>query len=119
MVKSKNSNSELTIKASWFRGIVSYGKIMVGNKAFEFYNERNVNDYVQVPWTEINYVIADVRANNYILRFKIETKRNGAFVFSSRDNKKTLRAIRNHVPEDRLRRALTTWQKLKRKFSHN
>ena len=42
MVKSINTKVDLTITATWFRGIASYGKVMIGDKAFEFYNEKNI-----------------------------------------------------------------------------
>lgn len=122
MVESKNSRVDLTSKASWFRGIVSYGKIMIGSHAFEFYNERNVNDYVQIPWEEISLVLADVihfwGRKNYIPRFKICTEQNGDFVFSAHDAKAVLRAMRHYLPEEKLRRSLTVWQKTKNKFRH-
>ena len=44
MAKSINTKVDLTVDGTWFRGIASYGKIMIGDKAFEFYNERNVED---------------------------------------------------------------------------
>ncbi len=47
MAKSINTKVDLTVDATWFRGIASYGKIMIGDRAFEFYNERNVEDYVR------------------------------------------------------------------------
>jgi hypothetical protein len=119
MVESKNSKLDLTIAGSWFRGITSYGKIMIGDQAFEFYNDKNVNDYVQIPWAEITYVVADVRfGGRYIPRFEIRTKQNGNFVFAAKDAKKTLRAMRKHLASDRLRRSLTTWQKLKKSLKH-
>lgn len=88
MAKSINTKVDLTVDATWFRGIASYGKIMIGDRAFEFYNERNVEDYVQIPWNEVTYVVADVRfGGRYIPRFEIRTKSNGKFVFAARDSK--------------------------------
>lgn len=89
MVKSINTKIDLTGNATWFRGIASYGKMMIGDKAFEFYNERNIGDYVQIPWNEVTYVVADVHfRGKYIPRFEFQTKKNGTFIFSTRDNKK-------------------------------
>lgn len=120
MVKSINAKVDLTLNGTWFRGIASYGKIMIGNKGFEFYNERNVGDFVQIPWTEITYVVADVHfRGKYIPRFQIRTRNNGNFIFAARDPKKTLRAIRNYIPADHLRRSLTLWQHIKRCFGKN
>lgn len=81
MAKSINTKVDLTVDGTWFRGIASYGKIMIGDKAFEFYNERNVEDYVQIPWEEVTYVVADVHFHGrYIPRFEIRTKFNGKFI---------------------------------------
>ena len=44
MAQSLNSKVDLTIKATSFAGLSTNGNVMVGNKAFEFYNERNVED---------------------------------------------------------------------------
>lgn len=118
MVKSINTKVDLTVNATWFRELPSYGKVMIGDKAFEFYNERNVVDFVQIPWEEVTYVIADVKfKGKYIPRFEIKTRRNGNFIFATKEAKKTLRAIRNYVSPDHMRRSLTLWQKLKRRFS--
>lgn len=118
MVKSINTKVDLTVDATWFRSMPSYGKIMIGDKAFEFYNEHNIEDYVQIPWNEVTYVVADVHfGGKYIPRFEIRTKANGNFIFASRDPKKTLRAIRNYIPASHMRKALSVWQKLKRNFS--
>lgn len=73
MAKSINTKVDLTVDATWFRGIASYGKIMIGDRAFEFYNERNVEDYVQIPWKEVTYVVADVHfKENISLVLKLE-----------------------------------------------
>ncbi len=104
MAQSQNSSVDLTIKATSFAGIGTYGDVMVGNKAFEFYNERNVEDYIQIPWEEVDYISAEV-VGKKITRFAIFIKQGGHFAFSTRDNKKTLRAVREYVPEDRLLRS--------------
>ena len=97
MAQSLNSKVDLTIKATSFAGLSTNGNVMVGNKAFEFYNERNVEDCIQIPWDTIDRVEASVLFN-----------------FSTKDNKKTLRAIREYVPADRMLRSLSFWDVFKR-----
>ena len=105
MAQSQNSSVDLAIKATSFQVLTTYGDVMVGNAAFEFYNERNPEDYIQIPWDQVDYVAAEVLPGKKIARFAIFTKENGHFSFSTRDNKATLRAMRAYVPEDRLQRS--------------
>ena len=105
MAQSQNSSVDLAIKATSFQGLTTYGDVMVGNAAFEFYNERNPEDYIQIPWDQVDYVADEVLPGKKIARFAIFTKENGHFSFSTRDNKATLRAMRAYVPEDRLQRS--------------
>ena len=71
MAQSLNSKVDLTIKATSFAGLSTNGNVMVGNKAFEFYNERNVEDCIQIPWDTIDRVEASVLFNKSISRFVI------------------------------------------------
>ena len=104
MAQSQNSSVDMTIKATSFHGIGTYGDMMVGNMALAFYNERNVEDYIQIPWEEVDYISAEVIGRR-IVRFAVFIKQGGHFSFSTRDNKKTLRAIREYVGEDKLFRS--------------
>ena len=105
MAQSQNSSVALALKATSFQGLTTYGDVMVGNAAFEFYNEKNPEDYIQIPWDQVDYVAAEVLPGKKIARFAIFTKENGHFSFSTRDNKATLRAMRAYIPEDRLQRS--------------
>ena len=105
MVQSQNTKVDYTERASSLSGLTTYGDVMVGNAAFEFYNERNPEDYIQIPWDQVDYVAAEVLPGKKIARFAIFTKENGHFSFSTRDNKATLRAMRAYIPEDRLQRS--------------
>ncbi|MDY2777707.1 MAG: DUF956 family protein [Collinsella sp.] len=108
MAQSQNSSVYYTERATSFLGAPRYGDVMLGNKAFEFYNERNPEDYIQIPWDEITHVAAEVIMNGrFIPRFAIFVKGSDApFSFSTRDNKATLRAMREHVPADSIVRSL-------------
>ncbi len=55
MVQSRNTTVDYTVKGISYMGLSAYGKIMVGNRAFEFYNDRNVKDYIQIPWGRGGY----------------------------------------------------------------
>ena len=105
MAQSQNSSVDLALKATSFQGLTTYGDVMVGTAAFEFYNEKNPEDYIQIPWDQVDYVAAEVLPGKKIARFAIFTKENGHFSFSTRDNKATLRAMRAYIPEDRLQRS--------------
>ena len=116
MAESMNTKVDYVCNATSFRGINEYGKIMVGDKAFEFYDNRNVENYVQIPWEEITDIVADVVfGGKWLPRFEVQTKRNGIFRYSAGKNTKPLlRACRQYMPEDHLVRALTFTQKLSR-----
>jgi hypothetical protein len=106
MALSQNTKVDLTIKATNLSGLTSSGNVIIGDVAFEYYNEKNPEDYIQIPRTEIRLVTASVIFKNKIPRFAIHTKHNGDFPFSTKDNKKTLRAINKYIESDRLRRSL-------------
>ena len=110
MAQSQNKSVELTMKATSYNGLPTYGNVMLGDKAFEFYNERNPEDYIQIPWDEVDHVAASVVLGKKIPRFAIFTKENGHFTFSALDNKATLRCVRDHVGEDRMLRSPSFFQ---------
>ena len=54
MAQSQNTKVEMTIKATSYHSLATYGDVLIGDKAFEFYNERNPEDFIQIPWDEIS-----------------------------------------------------------------
>lgn len=115
MVQSLNTKVDLTIDATAFTGLTDYGKIMIGDNAFEFYNDRDPNKFVQIPWNEVDYVIASVLfKGKWIPRYAIQTKTNGTFTFSSKEPKKVLRAIREYVDPSHMTQSLSLFDVLKR-----
>ena len=117
MFQSLNTKVDLVMKGTSYHGLTTYGKIMVGDKGFEFYNDHNVQDYIQIPWDEVDYVAASVMfKGKYIPRYAIQTKKNGAFSFASKEPKKVLRAVNKYVPDDRMLRSLSAWDVIKRKI---
>lgn len=115
MIQSLNTKVDLTIKATSYLGLANYGKIMIGDKAFEFYNDKNIRDYIQIPWEEVDYIMASVIfKGKWIPRFAVVTKKNGKFIFSSRDNKALLRAISKYVAAKNLVRSLSFFDIIKR-----
>lgn len=114
MVESLNSKADIVEKAVYHHGTGTYGQIMVGNKAFEFYGD-NVNHYLQIPWDEVNKIIASLYfKGKYIPRFAIQTKEGKMYIFSSKEPKKVLRACRNYIDSNNIVRSLTFFQVLKR-----
>ncbi|MCR6514292.1 MAG: DUF956 family protein [Clostridium chrysemydis] len=115
MVKSLNTKVDLVIEGTAFTGISDYGKIMIGDKGFEFYNDRDIRKFIQIPWEEVECVIVSVMfKGKWIPRFALKTKKNGTYTFSSKDSKKVLRAIREYINPDNIVRSLSFFEVLKR-----
>lgn len=114
MVESINTKVDLVINATAFTGLTDYGKIMIGDKGFEFFNNRDPHKFIQIPWEEVNLVIASVMfKGRWIPRYAIETKKSGTFTFSSKDPKKVLRAIREYVDANNMVHSLSFFEVIK------
>ena len=108
MVQSLNKKVDLTINATSYLGMANYGKVLVGDEAFEYYNDKNVNDYIQIPWSEVTEIMASVMfKGKWIPRFAVVTKNNGNFIFSTRD-------VRNYVDPNNMVRSLSFFQVISR-----
>lgn len=110
-VQSLNSSVELLIDATALNGLGQYGKVMIGNKGFEFYDERDCHKFIQIPWEEVDVVIASIMLKGkWIPRYAIRTKKNGTYTFASKDPKLVLRTIRNHIEAERIVKSLSFFQ---------
>ncbi|MCX8602345.1 MULTISPECIES: DUF956 family protein [unclassified Gilliamella] len=117
MVQSLNTKIDLTTKGTTFVGTTEYGNIMIGDKAFEFYHQRDRRKYIQIPWQEIDFVSASVLfGGKWIPRYQIHTKQNGTFTFSSKDPKTVLRAIRVYIDSQKMVKSLGFFDVIKRAF---
>lgn len=117
MVQSINTKVDLVMNGNSHMGLTDYGKIMVGDNGFEFYDDRNVRNFIQIPWTEVNYVVVSVMfGGHWIPRFSFQTKRNGMITFSAKGPKKVLRAVRKYIEPDHIVKSLTFFQVLGRIF---
>ncbi|MGM0167469.1 hypothetical protein IGI39_002452 [Enterococcus sp. AZ135] len=115
MVQSINTKVDLTIDATSYLGVADYGKIMIGDKGFEFFNNRDARKFVQIPWEEVDYVVASVVfKGKWIPRYAIQTKKNGTYSFASKEPKKVLRAIREYVDPDHMVQSLGFFDVIKR-----
>ena len=107
MVESLNSKVEIVVDGTSYAGFAQYGKIMIGNAGFEFYDDKKVSNFVQIPWEEIE-------SGKWIPRFSIKTKSDGSFIFAAKEVKAVLRAVRSHIGKEKMYRSLSFFQVIKR-----
>ena len=115
MVQSINTIAEFTAKANSFHGGLNaqFGNIMIGDKGFEFFNEKNLLDFVQIPWEEVDYVTAQVFFKGKIIRsFIITTKKNGNFKFTAKESGRVLKFMSQHLEKNQLLKARGLFRKL-------
>ncbi|ACV38365.1 DUF956 family protein [Leptotrichia buccalis] len=105
MAISMNTKVLYTTKANTLNGMFGNknGNILVGNNAFEFYNSRNPEDYIQIPWNEIIRVRAQLFfKDKYIRGFFIDTKNAGTYNFVVKNAGKTLKIMRDFLGNEKI-----------------
>lgn len=96
MVQSINTKVDLTMAGTSYMGLSDYGKIMIGDKGFEFFNDRDVRKYIQIPWEEVDVVIASVMfKGKWIPRFALRTKKMVYLLFLPKILKKYCEQLEN------------------------
>ena len=100
-----NTKVLFTTKANSLSGMFGNknGDILVGDNAFEFYNSRNPEDYIQIPWNEIIRVRAQLFfKDKYIRGFFIDTKNAGTYNFVVKNAGKTLKIMRDFLGNEKI-----------------
>ena len=116
MAQSLNTSVEYKTKAVSYLGMGGkVGHILLGDKALEFYNDKNVNDYIQIPWTAINQIGANVSGKKISRHFEIFTDQ-GKFLFASKESGKILKITRQHIGNDKVIKLQTLIQILIKKI---
>ena len=117
MAQSINSTVELTATGVSYLGMGGkVGKFLLGNKGLEFYSDANVEDYIQIPWENIEKIGANVSRNKVSRHFEVFTDK-GKFLFASKDSGKILKVARQHIGNDKVVRMLTLVQTIIKRLS--
>ena len=117
MAQSINSTVELTTTGVSYLGMGGKaGKFLLGNKGLEFYSDANVEDYIQIPWENIEKIGANVSRNKVSRHFEVFTDK-GKFLFASKDSGKILKVARQHIGNDKVVRMLTLVQIIIKRLS--
>ena len=77
------------------------GKFLVGDKAIEFYPDVNIEQYIQIPWSTIKQIGANVSGKRVSRHFEIFTDQ-GKYLFASKDSGKILKIARQHLGNDKV-----------------
>ncbi|MBG9981491.1 DUF956 family protein [Aerococcaceae bacterium DSM 111020] len=111
MIEPLNTEIDMITDGTSFLNMADYGSIIIGNQGFEFYDEKNIRNFIQIPWSEIDFVVASVLfKGKWIPRFSIETKRSGDFIFAAKDTKQVLRGMQKYISSEQMVQSLSFWQ---------
>ena len=96
------------------------GKFLVGDQALEFYPDVNVEQYIQIPWSSIQQIGANVSGRKISRHFEVFTNQ-GKFLFASKDSGAILKIAREKLGNDKVVKlptlVQTIGQKLKNLFA--
>ena len=93
------------------------GKFLVGDQALEFYPDVNVEQYIQIPWSSIQQIGANVTGRKISRHFEVFTDR-GKFLFASKDSGAILKIARQKLGNDKVVKLPTLLQTIGQKFKN-
>lgn len=118
MVQSLNKVIELqTTGTSYLTFSGKVGKFLVGDKALEFYPDVNVEQFIQIPWTSINQIGANVSGRKISRHFEVFTDQ-GKFLFASKDSGTILKIAREKIGNNKVVKLPTLLQIIGRKIKN-
>ena len=93
------------------------GKFLVGDQALEFYPDVNVEQYIQIPWSSIQQIGANVTGRKISRHFEVFTDQ-GKFLFASKDSGAILKIAREKLGNDKVVKLPTLLQTIGQKFKN-
>ena len=93
------------------------GKFLVGDQALEFYPDVNVEQYIQIPWSSVNQIGANVTGRKISRHFEVFTDQ-GKFLFASKDSGTILKIAREKLGNDKVVKLPTLLQTIGQKFKN-
>ena len=93
------------------------GKFLVGDQALEFYPDINVEQYIQIPWSSIQQIGANVSGRKISRHFEVFTDQ-GKFLFASKDSGTILKIAREKLGNDKVVKLPTLLQTIGQKFKN-
>ena len=93
------------------------GKFLVGDQALEFYPDVNVEQYIQIPWSSIQQIGANVSGRKISRHFEVFTDQ-GKFLFASKDSGAILKIAREKLGNDKVMKLPTLLQTIGQKFKN-
>ena len=93
------------------------GKFLVGDQALEFYPDVNVEQYIQIPWSSVNQIGANVSGRKISRHFEVFTNQ-GKFLFASKDSGAILKIAREKLGNDKVVKLPTLLQTIGQKFKN-
>ncbi|WEV44830.1 DUF956 family protein [Streptococcaceae bacterium ESL0687] len=102
MVQSLNTRADYSGPAIAYLGFAKYGKILLGDQAFEFFNDRSLKDNIVIPWSQIKKMEGYVSKGKVDRRFNIVLNNNSSVSFSSKEAGKILKIARDYLGNDKV-----------------
>ena len=93
------------------------GKFLVGDQALEFYPDVNVEQYIQIPWSSIQQIGANVTGRKISRHFEVFTDQ-GKFLFASKDSGAILKIAREKIGNDKVVKLPTLIQTIGQKLKN-
>ena len=93
------------------------GKFLVGDQALEFYPDVNVEQYIQIPWSSIQQIGANVSGRKISRHFEVFTDQ-GKFLFASKDSGAILKIARDKIGNDKVVKLPTLIQTIRQKLKN-